>query len=163
MRVDCSYLITAWSSESSTSRALDEHRLLSEVMRALLRHPALPEVLLQGRLRGQGAASPDEHAAARPAPEPGRVLASAGRQTEGRPELHGDHRHAGGRPRDRNGNAGSRLRCSGSANGRKRTRTVAKRSDSRQQAPGANKGQAPAKTVEPRLASPPRVLLQPGG
>src|SRR5271154_1781682 len=26
VRVDCSYLITAWASESSTSRAFDEHR-----------------------------------------------------------------------------------------------------------------------------------------
>jgi hypothetical protein len=53
VRVDCSYLITAWSSESSNTRALDEHRLLSETMCALLRHPVIPEVLLQGRLRGQ--------------------------------------------------------------------------------------------------------------
>src|SRR5580704_1303142 len=53
VRVDCSYLITAWSSESSNTRALDEHRLLSETMRALLRHPTIPEVLLQGSLRGQ--------------------------------------------------------------------------------------------------------------
>jgi hypothetical protein len=53
VRVDCSYLITAWSSESSTTRALDEHRLLSEVMKVLLRHPTLPEVLLQGALKGQ--------------------------------------------------------------------------------------------------------------
>jgi Pvc16 N-terminal domain len=53
VRVDCSYLITAWASESSNTRALDEHRLLSETMRALLRHPAIPEVLLQGSLRGQ--------------------------------------------------------------------------------------------------------------
>ncbi|MGO9272716.1 MAG: DUF4255 domain-containing protein [Terriglobia bacterium] len=52
-RVDCSYLITAWSSESSTTRALDEHRPLSEVMKVLLRHPVLPEVLLQGSLKGQ--------------------------------------------------------------------------------------------------------------
>jgi Pvc16 N-terminal domain len=52
-RVDCSYLITAWSSESSTSRPLDEHRLLSEVMKVLLRHPTIPEVLLQGSLKGQ--------------------------------------------------------------------------------------------------------------
>jgi hypothetical protein len=52
-RVDCSYMITAWSSESSTTRALDEHRLLSEVMKVLLRHPTIPEVLLQGSLRGQ--------------------------------------------------------------------------------------------------------------
>jgi hypothetical protein len=53
VRVDCSYLITAWASESSTSRALDEHRLLSEVMRVLIRYPIIPEVLLQGSLRGQ--------------------------------------------------------------------------------------------------------------
>jgi Pvc16 N-terminal domain len=53
VRVDCSYLITAWSSESSTSRALDEHRLLSEVMKVLIRHATIPEVLLQGSLKGQ--------------------------------------------------------------------------------------------------------------
>jgi hypothetical protein len=53
VRVDCSYLITAWASDSSTSRALDEHHLLSEVMKALLRYPILPEVLLQGGLKGQ--------------------------------------------------------------------------------------------------------------
>lgn len=53
VRVDCSYLITAWSSESSTTRALDEHHLLSEVMKVLLRHPMIPEVLLQGSLKGQ--------------------------------------------------------------------------------------------------------------
>jgi hypothetical protein len=53
VRVDCSYLITAWASESSTSRAFDEHRLLSEVMKVLLRHPIIPEVLLQGSLKGQ--------------------------------------------------------------------------------------------------------------
>jgi hypothetical protein len=53
VRVDCSYMITAWSSESSPARALDEHRLLSEVLKVLIRHPTIPEVLLQGSLRGQ--------------------------------------------------------------------------------------------------------------
>ena len=53
VRVDCSYLITAWASQGSNTRALDEHRLLSEVMKVLLRHPTLPEVLLQGSLKGQ--------------------------------------------------------------------------------------------------------------
>jgi hypothetical protein len=53
VRVDCSYLITAWASENSTSRAFDEHFLLSEVMKVLLRYPIIPEVLLQGALRGQ--------------------------------------------------------------------------------------------------------------
>jgi hypothetical protein len=50
VRVDCSYLITAWSSESSTTRAQDEHRLLGEVLLVLLRHPTLPDALLQGSL-----------------------------------------------------------------------------------------------------------------
>src|SRR5918992_318558 len=53
VRVDCSHLITAWASDSSTTPALDEHRLLGEVMRALLRHPAIPAEALQGSLQGQ--------------------------------------------------------------------------------------------------------------
>lgn len=53
VRVDCSYLITAWPSESSTSPALDEHYLLGEVMKVLLRHPTLPAEVLQGSLAGQ--------------------------------------------------------------------------------------------------------------
>jgi hypothetical protein len=54
VRIDCSYLITAWGSESSSTRAMDEHRLLSEVIRVLVRYPSLPEFALQGSLRGQG-------------------------------------------------------------------------------------------------------------
>jgi hypothetical protein len=53
VRVDCSYLITAWARETSSSRALDEHLLLSEVMKVLLQHPIIPDVLLQGKLKGQ--------------------------------------------------------------------------------------------------------------
>lgn len=53
VRVDCSYLVTAWASESSTTPAYDEHRLLGEVMRVLLRHPTLPDEVLQGSLQSQ--------------------------------------------------------------------------------------------------------------
>ncbi len=53
MRVDCSYLITAWPSEASNTRMLDEHRLLSEVMKVLIRHSSLPDAIIQGSLRGQ--------------------------------------------------------------------------------------------------------------
>lgn len=53
VRVDCSYLVTAWPSNASGTPALDEHRLLGEVMRALLRHPVIPGAALQGSLRGQ--------------------------------------------------------------------------------------------------------------
>ena len=53
VRVDCSYLVTAWPSESAPNAAQDEHRMLGEVMRALLRYPVLPAALLQGNLQGQ--------------------------------------------------------------------------------------------------------------
>lgn len=53
VRIDCSYLVTAWSSESSNTPAQDEHRLLGEVMRVLLRHATLPDAVLQGSLRTQ--------------------------------------------------------------------------------------------------------------
>ena len=53
VRVDFSYLITAWPSESVPDPAEDEHRLLGEVMRILLRYPTIPEEVLQGDLREQ--------------------------------------------------------------------------------------------------------------
>lgn len=53
VRVDCSYLVTAWAAGSSSTPAYDEHRLLGEVMKVLLRHPVLPPSVLQGSLLGQ--------------------------------------------------------------------------------------------------------------
>lgn len=53
VRVDCSYLITAWPSDSAPDPAADEHRLLGEVMKVLLRHPKIPEEHLRGELVGQ--------------------------------------------------------------------------------------------------------------
>jgi hypothetical protein len=53
VRVSCSYLITAWPSDSAPNPAADEHHLLGEVMRVLLRHRKLPEAYLQGELAGQ--------------------------------------------------------------------------------------------------------------
>jgi hypothetical protein len=52
-RVDFSYLITAWPSESVRDPAEDEHRLLGEVMRVLLRHRTLPRTALHGLLVSQ--------------------------------------------------------------------------------------------------------------
>jgi hypothetical protein len=45
VRVDCSYLITAWAGDIES-----EHRLLGQVMKALLRYPTLPRDILQGEL-----------------------------------------------------------------------------------------------------------------
>jgi hypothetical protein len=53
VRVDCSYLVTAWPSETSNTPAQDEHRLLGEVMKVLLRHSTLPRAVLQGSLASQ--------------------------------------------------------------------------------------------------------------
>lgn len=49
-RVDCSYLITAWASSDDPQQ---EHHLLGEVMKLLLRYQTLPEAILQGSLKGQ--------------------------------------------------------------------------------------------------------------
>jgi len=53
IRVECSYLITAWASKHSNTPAQDEHYLLGEVMKVLLRHPTIPAAVLQGGLQGQ--------------------------------------------------------------------------------------------------------------
>jgi hypothetical protein len=53
VRVDCSYLITAWPSPSAPDPAHDEHRLLGEVLKVLLRHRKIPDDYLRGELAGQ--------------------------------------------------------------------------------------------------------------
>jgi len=53
VRVECSYLITAWPSESAPNPAQDEHHLLGEVMKVFLRHPTISAGVLQGSLKGQ--------------------------------------------------------------------------------------------------------------
>jgi hypothetical protein len=53
VRVDFSYLVTAWPSESQADPWTDEHRLLGAVMQCLLRHRTLPQPLLQGALKVQ--------------------------------------------------------------------------------------------------------------
>jgi hypothetical protein len=52
-RVDCSYLITAWPNEHAPNPAEDEHRLLGEVVKVLMRHRELPGRCLRGELTGQ--------------------------------------------------------------------------------------------------------------
>jgi hypothetical protein len=53
-RVDCSYLITTWQDKDP----IGEHYLLGEVMKVLLRHPILPDAILQGELKGQDPSLP---------------------------------------------------------------------------------------------------------
>ncbi|MDH3445481.1 MAG: DUF4255 domain-containing protein [Deltaproteobacteria bacterium] len=58
VRVDFSYLVTAWPSESVPDPAEDEHRLLGEVMRVLLRYRTIPGEVLQGELQEQAPIPP---------------------------------------------------------------------------------------------------------
>jgi hypothetical protein len=55
VRVDASYLITAWpgTGGGQSDSSEDEHKLLSAVMWTLLRHPRLPRRYLKGSLAGQ--------------------------------------------------------------------------------------------------------------
>jgi hypothetical protein len=55
VRVDASYLITAWPGVGGgqDDASEDEHKLLSAVMRTLLRFPKLPRELLKGSLATQ--------------------------------------------------------------------------------------------------------------
>ena len=50
MRIDCSYLITAWP-KGAQNPVEDEHYLLGQVMTVLLRYPELPQEMLQGDLK----------------------------------------------------------------------------------------------------------------
>jgi hypothetical protein len=52
LRVACSYLVTAWPI-GDEEPALQEHRLLSQVLALLSRYPTIPEKFLQGKLVGQ--------------------------------------------------------------------------------------------------------------
>lgn len=58
VRVDCSYLITAWSSQAPQTSppnavSQDEHKMLGAVMKVLLRYATLPADVLRGSLVGQ--------------------------------------------------------------------------------------------------------------
>jgi hypothetical protein len=52
LRVACTYLVTAWPT-GGTELALQEHRLLSQVLQILSRYPTLPASFLKGSLIGQ--------------------------------------------------------------------------------------------------------------
>ncbi len=52
LRVACSYLVTAWP-VGGAELPLQEHRLLSQTLQALSRHPTIPASFLQGNLVGQ--------------------------------------------------------------------------------------------------------------
>ena len=51
LRVDCTYLTTAWSAQAGGLKAAEEHRLLGLALQWLSRFPVVPERFLQGSLK----------------------------------------------------------------------------------------------------------------
>lgn len=53
VRVDFSYIVTAWPSDSLIDSIEDEHRILGEVLAILVRHREMPQEYLRGTLSDQ--------------------------------------------------------------------------------------------------------------
>jgi len=53
LRVDCSYIVTAWSNAVGDARVVEEHRLLAQALLWLSRFPTIPADKLQGSLANQ--------------------------------------------------------------------------------------------------------------
>lgn len=51
LRVDCTYLVTAWSAQAGGLKAAEEHRLLGLALQWLSRFPVVDEVFLRGSLK----------------------------------------------------------------------------------------------------------------
>lgn len=49
-KLDCFYMLTVWAAEPE-----DEHRLMTRALMALMRHPTIPDHVLQGTMRNPGA------------------------------------------------------------------------------------------------------------
>jgi hypothetical protein len=71
LRVDCSYLVTTWSSLDGAAKVAAEHRLLGEALTWLAGFGTVPVRFLRGRLVGQ------------PYPPPTLVAQLAGKQEVG--------------------------------------------------------------------------------
>lgn len=53
VRVDCTYLVTTWSTQTGALRVVEEHRLLSQALVWLSRFATIPARYFQGELVGQ--------------------------------------------------------------------------------------------------------------
>ena len=53
IRVDCAYIVTAWSNKTGAAKVVEEHQLLSQALMWLSRFPTIPAQYLQASLAGQ--------------------------------------------------------------------------------------------------------------
>ena len=85
VRMDLFYAVTTWSSATPPD-PFDEHRLLGQLMRTLLRYPTLPPEVLQGSLAGQSPPLPTLVAQPEGSRNPWELWSSIGNKL--RPALH---------------------------------------------------------------------------
>lgn len=53
LRVDCTYMVTAWSNQVGAAKIVEEHRLLGQALLWLSRFPTVPSTYWQGSLLNQ--------------------------------------------------------------------------------------------------------------
>jgi hypothetical protein len=58
VRVDCSYIVTAWTDPRATDPATDEHAILGQVMAVLLAHPVIQSDAEKGGLQTANVPTP---------------------------------------------------------------------------------------------------------
>ncbi|HEX8245878.1 MAG TPA: DUF4255 domain-containing protein, partial [Longimicrobium sp.] len=85
VRMDLFYAVSTWSSATPPD-PFDEHRLLGQLMRTLLRYPTLPPEVLQGSLAGQAPPLPSLVAQPDSARNPWELWSAIGNKV--RPALH---------------------------------------------------------------------------
>jgi hypothetical protein len=51
LRMDCTYLVTAWSPAAAETKVVEEHQLLGDAVSWLSRFPTVPDTMLQGSLK----------------------------------------------------------------------------------------------------------------
>ena len=85
LRIDCCYLVTAWSSKSGAQRAAEEHQLLGQALAWLSRFGTIPETYLRGVAGRPTLSAADPGRASRWPACRERVLERAGHRALGSP------------------------------------------------------------------------------
>ena len=92
LRIDCCYLVTAWSSKSGAQRAAEEHQLLGQALAWLSRFGTIPGDLFSRVARRPTLSAADPGRAGRWPACRERVLERAGDRASGRLQGGRDHR-----------------------------------------------------------------------
>ncbi len=91
LRVDVSYLVTAWANAGSPTPAQDEHSMLGEVTKVLLLHREIPAEVLQGSMKSQALPIRGVIGSMGEAQTRGELWQALGDRPRSRDQVHDDH------------------------------------------------------------------------